>query len=158
VLYGGFPKYESLTFVVAGSALANHAWGSYHWSRASNPFTLQVGNNVSSGWDNNLNVAISDWAASDVLNLNKVAGLAYATDELLDDAPALEAIITEALTNEIQFLVEDAIISGDGVGKPLGILNSGAVVTQAQAGGQTATFTVANAASMYGRLWAPLNS
>jgi HK97 family phage major capsid protein len=89
------------------------------------------------------------------LNLNKVAGLAYATDELLDDAPALEAIISEALTNEIQFLVEDAIINGDGAGKPLGILNSGAVVTQAQAGGQTATFTVANAAAMYGRLWAP---
>ena len=41
----------ALALVVVGSALANHAWGSYHWSRASNPFTLQVGDNVSSGWD-----------------------------------------------------------------------------------------------------------
>jgi hypothetical protein len=59
---------------LVGTALANHAWGNYHWSRASNPFTLQVGDNVSSGWDSYLNVAVSDWAASDVLNLNKVAG------------------------------------------------------------------------------------
>ena len=64
----------ALALAVVGTALANHAWGSYHWSRASNPFTLQVGNNVSSGWDSYLNVAISDWATSDVLNLNKVAG------------------------------------------------------------------------------------
>jgi HK97 family phage major capsid protein len=89
------------------------------------------------------------------LNLNKIAAVAYSTDELLDDAPALEAIISEALINEIQFLVEDAIINGDGTGKPLGILQSGAVVSQAQEGAQTATFTVANAAKMYGRLWAP---
>ena len=64
----------ALALVVVGSALANHAWGSYHWSRASNPFTLQVGDNVSSGWDTNLNDAISDWAESDVLDLTKVAG------------------------------------------------------------------------------------
>jgi hypothetical protein len=64
----------ALALAVVGTALANHAWGSYHWSRTSNPFTLQVGNNVSSGWDSNLDIAISDWAASDVLNLDKVAG------------------------------------------------------------------------------------
>src|SRR5262249_27429540 len=63
-----------LALAVAGTALANHAWGSYHWARSSNPFTLQVGNNVNSGWDNYLNVAISDWDASDMLNLNKAAG------------------------------------------------------------------------------------
>lgn len=54
-------------------ASANHSWGSYHWARTSNPFTLTVGDNVNSTWDPYLNEAISDWTASSVLNLTKVA-------------------------------------------------------------------------------------
>ncbi len=53
---------------------ADHSWGSYHWARTSNPFTLKVGDNVTSAWDAYLNEAISDWSASSVLNLTKVAG------------------------------------------------------------------------------------
>lgn len=53
---------------------ADHSWGNYHWARQSNPFTLQVGDNVTSAWDAYLNEAISDWSASSVLNLTKVAG------------------------------------------------------------------------------------
>jgi hypothetical protein len=56
------------------SVNANHSWGKYHWARRSNPFTLQVGDNVSSAWDSYLNEAISDWNPSSVLNLTKVAG------------------------------------------------------------------------------------
>jgi hypothetical protein len=55
-------------------AQANHSWGKYHWDRTSNPFTLQVGDNVSSAWDSYLNEAISDWNPSTVLDLNKAAG------------------------------------------------------------------------------------
>ena len=29
-------------------ATANHSWEDYHWARTSNPFTLDVGDNV--GW------------------------------------------------------------------------------------------------------------
>ncbi|HEX7181234.1 MAG TPA: hypothetical protein VF756_05285 [Thermoanaerobaculia bacterium] len=54
--------------------LANHSWGSYHWARTSNPFTLKVGDNVTSAWDAYLNEAIADWSASTVLNLTKVTG------------------------------------------------------------------------------------
>jgi hypothetical protein len=55
-------------------ARADHSWGGYHWARQSNPFTLKVGDNVSSAWDAYLNEAISDWSASSVLDLSKVAG------------------------------------------------------------------------------------
>ena len=55
-------------------AMANHSWGGYHWARQSNPFTLKVGDNVTSQWDPILNTAISDWSASSVLDLTKVAG------------------------------------------------------------------------------------
>jgi hypothetical protein len=59
---------------LVGSALANHAWGNYHWSRPSNPFTLQVGNNVTGSWGSYLSTAVNDWAKSDVLDLNLVSG------------------------------------------------------------------------------------
>ena len=55
-------------------ASASHSWDGYHWARTANPFTLNVGDNVTSAWDAYLNEAIGDWTASSVLNLTKVAG------------------------------------------------------------------------------------
>jgi len=56
------------------SAGASHSWGGYHWARTSNPFTLQLGDNVSGLWDGMLGVAASDWNQSTVLNIAVVAG------------------------------------------------------------------------------------
>lgn len=53
---------------------AAHSWGDYHWARTSNPFTLKVGDNVSSTWDSYLHDAIGDWSFSSVLDLAKVGG------------------------------------------------------------------------------------
>src|SRR5215208_8327483 len=53
---------------------ASHSWGKYHWARQSNPFTLKLGDNVSTGWDSYLSTASSDWTASTVLNTTVVAG------------------------------------------------------------------------------------
>ena len=53
-------------------SMANHSWGSYHWARTSNPFTLKVGDAVDSKWDAYLDEAISDWNPSSVLNLTEV--------------------------------------------------------------------------------------
>lgn len=64
----------ALVFVAAPSA--NHSWGTYHWARTSNPFTLQTGDNVDSKWDAYLNEAIADWNQAAELNLVKVAGRA----------------------------------------------------------------------------------
>jgi HK97 family phage major capsid protein len=50
--------------------------------------------------------------------------LCYATDELLEDASALESWITTNVPNELRLQVEAAIMNGNGVGKPLGILKS----------------------------------
>lgn len=63
-----------LAFASALPAQADHSWGSYHWARTSTPFTLRVGDSVTSVWDAYLNEAISDWNPSSVLNLTKVAG------------------------------------------------------------------------------------
>jgi hypothetical protein len=56
------------------SAGASHSWGNYHWARTANPFTIKVIDSMTTAWDGNLNVAISDWNSSSVLNVVKVAG------------------------------------------------------------------------------------
>jgi hypothetical protein len=53
---------------------ANHSWNGYHWARTSNPFTVRVIDSMTSNWDDNLGVAISDWSASSVLNVSKESG------------------------------------------------------------------------------------
>jgi len=58
----------------SATLVADHSWGNYHWARTSNPFTLRVGDNVSSAWDGYLNQSISDWNQSSVLNLMKDVG------------------------------------------------------------------------------------
>ena len=56
------------------SASANHAWGNYHWARTSNPVTLKVVDSMTSNWDDNLNMALTDWDRSNVLTLVKETG------------------------------------------------------------------------------------
>src|SRR3990172_8392061 len=53
---------------------ARHSWGKYHWGRASNPFTVKLGDNVSSTWDGPLATASADWSVSTVLDTSVVAG------------------------------------------------------------------------------------
>lgn len=55
-------------------AQASHAWGNYHWARTANPFTLALGDNVSSAWDSGLGTASGDWSLSAVLDTNVLAG------------------------------------------------------------------------------------
>lgn len=89
------------------------------------------------------------------LNLHKLIGLCYATDELLDDAAALESIIRSGFVSEFGFSIDDAIINGTGVGQPLGIMNSGCLVTASKETGQTAaTVVTENIVNMYSRLLA----
>lgn len=56
------------------SVYANHAWGNYHWARTSNPFTIKLGDNLSSSWDPYLATASADWSLSSVLDASIVPG------------------------------------------------------------------------------------
>lgn len=88
------------------------------------------------------------------LSLKKLTGLCYATDELLQDASALEAVLKEAFAEEFGFKIDDAILNGNGAGEPLGILNSGSLVAIPKENGQTEKITVANLVKLWNRLWA----
>lgn len=56
------------------STSANHSWGGYHWARATNPFTINLGDDVSSIWDAYLLNASADWTVSAVLDTTVVTG------------------------------------------------------------------------------------
>ena len=89
------------------------------------------------------------------LKPKKLITLYYATDELLSDAAALQSEVMSAFADEMSFKVDDAIFRGDGVGKPMGILNSPAVVAQAKETGQAADTVIhENISAMYARLLA----
>jgi HK97 family phage major capsid protein len=87
------------------------------------------------------------------MDLEKLTGLYYATDELLQDAATLQAEVEGWFNDEFGFKVDDAIIRGTGDGMPLGVLNSGALVSQAAEGSQTAdTVNAANIQKMFSRM------
>lgn len=87
------------------------------------------------------------------LSLKKLFGLGYATEELLQDAAALESVMRQAFTEELTFKTEDAIFNGTGAGQPLGFMNSGAVITVSAESGQGAgTIQTANVLNMMSRL------
>src|ERR671932_2514184 len=82
------PRLRLLGALVIGSALAalvalvgfspaaqaNHSWSGYHWARTANPFTLALGDNVSTAWDSYLGDASSDWSQSTVMDTTVVTG------------------------------------------------------------------------------------
>lgn len=87
------------------------------------------------------------------LELDKLTGLCYATDELLADATALEAWLYQAFSDEFLFKIEDAVVNGSGAGMPLGFLNSGAVITITKEVSQPNTTIVAeNVLKMWARM------
>ena len=86
--------------------------------------------------------------------LQKLAAMVKATDELLDDATALESYILASAPNAIMHQVNKAILTGNGVGKPTGIINSPFTVTVAKEGTQTADTVLApNILKMYSRMF-----
>jgi HK97 family phage major capsid protein len=79
------------------------------------------------------------------------------SEEMLEDAPAVDAYLRRKAPEKINFKVDSALISGNGVGKPLGILNSACLVTVTKESSQAAdTFLMENAVKMYSRMYAPL--
>ncbi|MCI7713068.1 MAG: phage major capsid protein [Clostridiales bacterium] len=86
------------------------------------------------------------------MDLEKMMGFAYCTDEMLTDAAFMTGFFSTAFTLAADRLLTESVISGDGVGKPLGILNSKAIITVDKESTQAAgTFLGANAIKMQAR-------
>lgn len=90
------------------------------------------------------------------MRMNKLMALVPVSDELLQDAPAVSAYIMRKVGESIRYKTNDAIVNGNGVGKPLGIAAAAALVSQAKETSQTAdTINASNIVKMFSRLINP---
>jgi HK97 family phage major capsid protein len=88
---------------------------------------------------------------------HKLAVLVPITEELAEDAPALDGYLRRKVPEKMDFKISNALVRGTGVGQPLGFLNSPCLVTQSAEGGQTAdTINANNIVKMFSRM--PISS
>lgn len=93
---------------------------------------------------------------SDQLRLNKLTALIPVTEELLDDAAAVDSYLRKKVPEKFDFKLNDAIINGTGAGMPRGIMNSSAMISVAKESGQSAdTIVFENIVNMWSRLYGP---
>jgi HK97 family phage major capsid protein len=87
------------------------------------------------------------------LRLKKLAGLVYASDEILEDSPiTLEPLLTRMFSDSLAWTMDNVFINGSGAGKPLGVLNAPALITVTKEAGQVAdTILFENIIKMYAR-------
>jgi HK97 family phage major capsid protein len=89
------------------------------------------------------------------LRLNKLIGLAYASDEILEDSPiSLEPLLGDIFGKAFTFMLDNAALNGTGAGQPRGILNELSTITVGAEAGQAANTIVAeNIIKMYARMY-----
>lgn len=85
--------------------------------------------------------------------LHKLGVLVKPTDELLEDSVGLESYINQMAPTAMMYKLNNAIIQGDGVGKPSGFLNSSFALTVDKEGSQTLDIVPLNVIKMYSRLF-----
>lgn len=87
------------------------------------------------------------------LSLDKVMIALVLTEEMMSDSGyAIEQFATEAVQAELDYVLDRALVRGDGVKKPLGLLNSLARVIVSKTSGQAnTTLTADNILNMWAR-------
>lgn len=96
----------------------------------------------------------SKWTPTNtIVQLHELYAFVLATQEILDDAPRLQDKLTTQAARAIRWVASDAIMWGDGNGKPLGFMNGTSLVTVSKESGQAAsTLAVANILKMSSRM------
>ena len=87
------------------------------------------------------------------IKLNRLTALVPVTEEALEDASALGAWVEMEAGEKMAYKVTDAILNGNGVGRPLGALAAPCLVTVAKETSQGAsTVLAANVLKMFSRM------
>ena len=91
---------------------------------------------------------------TDALVLHKLMALVPVTNELMEDGFAVGSYLQPLVADRIQYKANEAILFGDGSGKPLGALTTGGplVVQNKDAAQATLTLSAANISNMVSRL------
>lgn len=115
-----FPTDESTAWQTSGGVLTY--WGSEAGSMTqSKPVLKEVG-----------------------VTLNKLYAFVPVTDEMLEDAPMMSRYLAGKAGEKLDFAITDAIVNGNGAGKPLGLMSAACKVAVAKEGSQAADTVVAN--------------
>jgi len=95
---------------------------------------------ILASWDNEGSVGsqIKPTLSSAEHRLRKLRVLVPVTEELVADSPAFNVWLPAAMSRAVAWKMNDAIINGPGVARPLGILKSPALIEVAKAGSQIA--------------------
>ncbi|HHJ17067.1 MAG TPA: phage major capsid protein [Gammaproteobacteria bacterium] len=89
----------------------------------------------------------------EMLKAKKGSVLVPVTNELLADAPAANIQLEQILRQAARFGLEQAVLTGNGAGRPLGVINDKALITVAKESGQSAdTIVYENIVNMVARL------
>jgi HK97 family phage major capsid protein len=86
------------------------------------------------------------------VNLWKVGALVHLSDELVEDAPAIQSHVTRKVAAAIAAKVNEAIMNGDGLAKPLGLLKAPGLVTQAKSASGSTVIAAKDPANMISRM------
>jgi len=90
------------------------------------------------------------------MRLNKLTALVPVTEELLEDAPALDGYLRRRVPEKFDFKLNNAIVQGTGVGQPTGIMNANSLISVAKESGQGAdTIQHENILNMWSRMYGP---
>lgn len=87
------------------------------------------------------------------MSAKKLAVFAKSSNELMEDSTQFGENLQQGLIRGMSWYLDLAFISGDGVGKPLGILNSPSLISVTKTiGQQSQTLTYGNLSDMFARL------
>jgi len=89
------------------------------------------------------------------IKLNKLRVLVPLTEEIIEDAAAMDAYLRRKAPDKILFKINAAIVSGSGAGMPMGILTSSARVTAGKGTTTTGKLIGQNVIDMYSRMYGP---
>lgn len=168
---GGFAvppdfKTEIMQTVMAEASIMGMTDG---MTSSSNSITLprddttnwQSSGGVQAYWEGEANTLTQSKLAlkSDTVRLNKLTALVPVTEELLEDASAVDSYLRKKVPEKFDYKCNDGLINGTGAGMPLGIMNSGSLISVAAESGQSAdTIVFENIVNMYSRMYAPSRS
>lgn len=86
------------------------------------------------------------------MRLKKLFALVPVTEELMADATGLSGYLARKTAESIRYKTNDAIMNGDGAGKPLGLVGHASEISQAKETSQTAdTINANNIVKMFAR-------
>lgn len=95
--------------------------------------------------------------AQSVIPVHKLACLVPVTEEQMEDGPLIDSYLRRKVPQKLDWTISDAILNGNGTGKPLGILDASAAgtVEVATSTGAAAVVLYEDVLAMWGRLYAP---